>query len=97
MYWMLTYDLVDDYMERRPPLRPDHLALAEAAESRGELLLAGALAEPTDRAILVFAGEDASAAEAFAASDPYVANGLVRAWRVQQWTVVAGTLHERTP
>jgi uncharacterized protein YciI len=40
--------------------------------------------------VLLFAGEDASAAEAFAASDPYVTNGLVTAWRVRPWTTVVG-------
>ena len=28
--------------------------------------------------------------EAFAASDPYVRNGLVREWRVREWNVVVG-------
>jgi uncharacterized protein YciI len=31
-----------------------------------------------------------SAAEAFAAADPYVRNGLVTSWRVRPWTVVVG-------
>jgi uncharacterized protein len=89
-YFLLEYDLVDDYLERRTALRGDHLDLARAAEMRGELRLGGALAEPMDRALLVFFGPDASAAEAFAAEDPYVRHGLVKAWRVRQWTVVVG-------
>jgi uncharacterized protein YciI len=90
VYWVLLYDLVDDYLERRGPLRRDHLAAANAAVERGELVLAGALADPADSAILVFQGEDGSAAERFAAGDPYVRNGLVRSWRVRPWTVVVG-------
>ena len=90
MHWLLLYDLVDDYLERRGPLRPEHLGLAEAAHGRGELLMAGALADPADQAVLVFTGDDASAAESFARSDPYVREGLVRAWRVRPWTVVIG-------
>jgi uncharacterized protein len=90
MYWVLLYDLVDDYLERRGPLRGEHLAAAIAAVERGELVLAGALADPADSAILVFQGEDGSAAESFAAGDPYVRNGLVRSWRVRPWTVVVG-------
>ena len=89
-YWLLFYDVVDDDVERRAPLRADHLALAQAAHERGELLLAGALADPPDGAVLVFAGDDASVAEEFAAADPYVANGLVTSWRVREWTVVIG-------
>ncbi|MGI9031608.1 MAG: YciI-like protein [Ilumatobacteraceae bacterium] len=82
------YELVDDYVERRSALRPEHLALARAAQQRGELLLAGALADPYDRALLVFAGEHKDAAEAFARADPYVINGLVTAWTVRQWNEV---------
>ena len=89
-YWLLLYDVVADYVERRAPLRSEHLALATAAYERGELLLAGALADPPDGAVLVFVGDDASTAEDFARADPYVANGLVTSWRVREWTVVVG-------
>ena len=90
MHWLLLYELVDDYLERRGALRPEHLGLAEAAHERGELLMAGALADPADRAVLVFVGDDASPAEAFARADPYVREGLVRSWEVRPWTVVIG-------
>jgi uncharacterized protein len=86
--WVLIYDLVDDYLERRPAFREDHLARARAAHERGELLLAGALADPYDRALLIFAGDGPEAAEAFAAADPYVAAGLVTSWTVRQWNEV---------
>jgi uncharacterized protein YciI len=89
-HWLLLYDLVDDYLDRRGPLRPEHLALAEAAHGRGELVMAGALAEPADRVVLVFRAEDPAPAEAFARADPYVREGLVRSWKVRPWTVVIG-------
>lgn len=89
-WWLLLYDLADDYVERRPPLRPEHLALAEAAHERGELVLGGALDEPMDAAVLVFRGESPAAAEAFASADPYVRDGLVTTWRVRCWNVVVG-------
>jgi uncharacterized protein len=88
MRWVLMYELVDDYVERRAPLRSRHLELARAAHDRGELLLAGALADPYDRALLVFAGEGPETAEAFAKADPYVLNGLVTSWTVRQWNEV---------
>jgi len=87
-YWLLFYDLVDDYLERRVPLRDAHLARAGQARERGELLLAGALADPVDGAVLVFTADDASVAENFARNDPYVQQGLVTGWRVRPWTVV---------
>ena len=86
----LFYDLVDDYLERRTALREDHLALARAAHERGELLLAGAMADPYDQALLVWSTDDAGVVEAFAKSDPYVVNGLVKSWRVRTWNVVVG-------
>lgn len=88
MRWVLIYELVDEYLERRAALRSEHLELARAAHDRGELLLAGALADPHDRALLVFAGDSADAAEAFAAADPYVINGLVTSWTVRRWNEV---------
>ena len=89
-YFVLLYDVVPDYLERRGQYRDEHLGLATAAHERGDLVLAGALAEPADGAILVFQGDDASAAETFAEADPYVRNGLVSSWRVRPWTVVIG-------
>jgi uncharacterized protein len=90
-YFLLEYSLVDDYVERRAPLRPEHLELARAAADRGELVLAGALTEPTDRAVLVWSTEDPAPIEAFVAADPYVRNGLVTSWAIRPWTVVVGS------
>ena len=91
MYFALIYDLVDDYLERRAPLRPAHLKLAKDLESRGVLVLGGAFADPADRAIIVFHGDDQSIAEDFAKNDPYVKNGLVKKWSVRPWTLVVGS------
>ena len=88
-HFLLTYTLAPDYLDRRPAFRGAHLALARAAVERGELLLGGAL-EGAEEAMLLFAGEDASAAEAFPKGDPYVLNGLVVAWRVREWVTVVG-------
>jgi uncharacterized protein YciI len=90
MHYLLMYDLLSDYLERRAAYRDEHLKYAWAATERGELLLAGALAEPTDTAMLLFQGDSAAAAEAFAKADPYVLAGLVTRWRVRKWTTVVG-------
>lgn len=90
MHTILFYDVVDDYVERRAQFREQHLELARQSQDRGELFLAGALAEPADGAVLVFRGDSTGVAEAFAKSDPYVINGLVTAWRVRKWNVVIG-------
>jgi uncharacterized protein YciI len=90
VHLVLLYDLVDDYLERRAALREEHLGLAKAAHERGELALAGAFAEPADRALLVWSTEDESVVRAFAEADPYVRNGLVRRWEIRPWNVVIG-------
>jgi len=90
MHQFLLYDVVPDYVERRAPFRAEHLALAQAAHARGELVLGGALADPVDGAVLLFRGDSPAAAEAFARADPYVRNGLVTRWRVRAWTTVVG-------
>ncbi|MFL9995571.1 hypothetical protein SAMN05444172_2537 [Burkholderia sp. GAS332] len=90
MHYLLMYDLVPDYLERRGAHRDAHLRLAWAAAERGELQLAGALAEPVDTAVLLFEGDSPAAAEAFAKADPYVLAGLVARWRVREWMTVVG-------
>ena len=89
-HFLLIYDLADDYLERRGLFRAEHLALGWAAVERGELVLGGALADPVDTAMLLFAGDGPEVAEAFARADPYVLNGIVRSWRVRPWTTVVG-------
>lgn len=89
-YYALFYDVVDDFVARRAPCRDEHLRLAREAHRRGELLLAGALADPADRALLVFRASDRGVVEAFARNDPYVTCELVTRWEVRPWTVVIG-------
>ena len=89
-YFALFYDVVDGFAERRTPYREAHLSFAKEAHRRGEILLAGALGMPPDRALIVFRASDRSIAEAFARADPYVVNGLVTRWEVEPWAVVVG-------
>ncbi len=90
MYFALIYDLVEDYLDRRPAFREEHLALARGAQERGELLLAGAFGEPADRALLVWTVENPATVEGFVRQDPYVSNGLVTRWTIRPWNVVLG-------
>lgn len=90
MHYLLFYDVVDDYVQKRAAFRDEHLSLAWAAHARGELVLGGALADPVDGAMLLFSCDTPATVEAFAAADPYVRNGLVKQWRVRAWATVAG-------
>jgi uncharacterized protein len=89
MHYLLIYELAPDYLARRTAFRNDHLRLAWQGEG---LVLGGALADPVDRAILLFEGDSPEAAERFAKADPYVQNGLVSRWEVRPWTTVVGKL-----
>ena len=89
MYLLLEYALADDYLERRAALREEHLGLLRAAHDRGEVLLAGALPAPYDRALLIWTAPP-DVVERFAAADPYVVHGLVTGWTVREWNVVVG-------
>ena len=93
-YYVLIYHLTDDYLERRPEFRAEHLQLASDAQGRGELVLGGAYSDPADTALLVWRAEDAAVVENFVNSDPYVQNGLVARWEIRPWTVVIGTAFE---
>ena len=90
MYYILFYKTDDNYIEKRAPFRNDHLNLARQALENGSLVMGGALADPSDGAVLVFKGNDPSVAEEFARNDPYVKNGVVSEWQVRNWTVVIG-------
>jgi len=89
MHLLLEYRLADDYLERRAALREEHLTLARAAHERGELLLAGALPDPYDRALLVW-NAPREVVEHFVDQDPYVVRGLVTGWSIREWNVVIG-------
>ena len=90
MHTILYYDFVDDYLTRRAACRSEHLAFVRAAFERGELAMAGALADPADSAVLVFRGASPETAQAFAKADPYVIHGLVTAWRTRRWNTIVG-------
>ena len=89
-YYALFYEVVDNFVARRAPYREEHLRLAREAHRRGELVLAGALGDPADRALLVFRVAEPGTVEQFARRDPYVTNGLVTRWEVRPWAVVVG-------
>ena len=94
-YFALLYDMVDDFVARRAAFRDEHLRLAHESYARGELVLAGALADSPAGALLVFNSADATAAEDFARKDPYVKNGVAKQWKVRPWTVVVGNEEPR--
>ena len=90
MHYLLIYELAPDYLERRAQYRNEHLKLAWESQARGEMVLAGALADPADQALLVFKCDSPEPVQRFAETDPYVTQGLVKSFRVRQWNTVVG-------
>ena len=88
---LLSYEYVDDILERRKPHREAHLAHIERSAADGGLVVAGAVGDPPNGALFVFEDDSdaATVAEEFAAGDPYVAAGLVSGRRIEPWTVVS--------
>jgi uncharacterized protein len=83
---ILFYDYVEDIVSKRAPHREAHLGLASRWRDEGKLVLGGAIGDPPHGGVLVFTA-DADVGE-FVDADPYVAEGLVTAHRVEPWNVV---------
>lgn len=86
--WIVRYTYVPNILERRQPFRGDHLAHAQHSKQKGELLMGGAFANPTDGAALIFQAESIDKIKEFIQRDPYVINGLVTEHEIREWTVV---------
>jgi uncharacterized protein YciI len=70
VYYILFYEVVDEYVNRRASFREAHLEHAANAHHRGHLVMAGAFANPVDGAALVFQAGNPSVVEDFAREDP---------------------------
>lgn len=90
MYYILFYKTVENYIEKRAPYREEHLNLAKLAYDKGELVMAGALVDPADEAVLIFQGDSPTSAVNFVKNDPYVKNGLISEWQIRPWNIVIG-------
>ncbi len=89
-HWLLRYSFAPDYLERRGAFRAQHLRFAWEVADEGTLILGGAAGDPPDEGLLVFTTR--AAAQAFAAADPYVTEGLVADWTIKPWATVVGAL-----
>jgi uncharacterized protein len=84
MKYVVTYEAAENVRENAAVHFQAHHARAVEFHARGDLLMIGIFADPQlDGAMGVFRTREA--AEAFARDDPFVVNGVVRAWRVLEW------------
>ena len=81
--YVLFYEPNDDLREKIPQHFPAHRARWGEFQARGTLLLIGPFVNPREGAMAVFSTR--AAAEEFAASDPFVTNGIVSRWYIREW------------
>jgi uncharacterized protein YciI len=85
MKYVLFYESADDVAAKAPAYFPAHVARFD--DFTGDLLMVGTFANPQqDGSMAVFRTREA--AEAFAVGDPFVLNGVVKRWHVQEWNEV---------
>ncbi|MGY5848813.1 YciI-like protein [Salegentibacter sp. F14] len=93
-YYILKYKTIPTYLQEREKYRKEHLKLAKDYAKRGLLILAGAVEDPTDGAILIFKAESEKIVADFARKDPYVQNDLISKTEIRKWKVVIGSCFE---
>lgn len=90
-YFALTYITVENFTEKRIPFREEHLALA-LKYHRQKILMAGGSMNPAIEALLIFHCENEETVKVFMQADPYVQQGLIKAWYIREWNMVVGDL-----
>ena len=59
--------------------------MVKDAHQRGDVVMAGALGDPPEQAMIIFRVADMATVENFARTDAYVLNGVVKEWAVKPW------------
>jgi uncharacterized protein YciI len=89
--YVVFYESADDVMSKAPPVYPRHLAQLLEFRDRGDLLLVGTFGDPqAEGSMAVFGSREA--AEEFVRGDPFVNEGVVKAWTLREWDEVASEL-----
>ena len=82
--YVVLYQSADDVVSRAPEHWPAHKARLDEFHGRGDLLMVGTFGDPqTQGSMAVFGTREA--AEEFVAGDPFVRNGVVRAYEIREW------------
>jgi uncharacterized protein YciI len=82
--YVLFYESADDVASKAPPHFPAHSARLEEFHANGRLLMVGTFADPQEQgSMAIFTTREA--AEEFVKGDPFVLNGVVKAWKIWEW------------
>lgn len=84
MKYVLLYEAAEDLATKAPPHFPAHNARLDEFTARGTLLMVGPFGNPQDEgSMAIFTTREA--AEEFVREDPFVLEGVVRAWEIRAW------------
>lgn len=82
--YVLFYESADDVLEKAPLHFAAHSERGREFHERGSLIAYGPFGNPQEEgSMAVFTSREA--AEHFARDDPFVVNGVVRAWHIREW------------
>ena len=71
MYFVLTYNTVSRFNDRKMRYRSDHLKWVKHYYAEGKLKMGGALLEPNDAALLIFKCNDIKEVEDFVEAEEH--------------------------
>ena len=88
--YLLKYEYIPDVLEKRGPHREGHISLAKKMIEENKCLSGGPTGEPNMKvptgALFVFT--DLDSAKYYVDHDPYVKNGIVTKYTIEEWNIV---------
>jgi uncharacterized protein YciI len=85
--YVLFYESADDVASKAPAHFAAHVLRYSEFQAQGTLLMLGTFANAQDEgSMAIFTTREA--AEEFVKGDPFVVNGVVRAWHIREWNEV---------
>jgi uncharacterized protein YciI len=86
MKYVMVYETAPNGLEKARENYPAHRARLDEFHAQGTLIMAGPLIPPDHGALGIFTTREA--AQAFIDGDPFVLNGVVGQWRIEEWNEV---------
>lgn len=87
MKHVVLYESAEDVASKAPAHFPAHKARLDEFAARGELLMGGTFGDPqSEGSMAIFRSREG--AEGFVEHDPFVLNGVVRAWELREWNEI---------
>jgi uncharacterized protein YciI len=86
MKFVMFYEVSPDGLSKAMDNYEAHRARLTEFHARGLLIMAGPLGNPPEKAMGIFVSKEA--AEEFIKDDPFVVNGVVGKWHIEEWNEV---------